>query len=99
VGVWHSLNDPYREDNTLQGQIPVSAESAANMDALYLLLDESSPDERVMKAELARQLGRFAEALKLLEFGFDDRYRHMGTVNVIKELASQRDTRVAEVKR
>lgn len=95
VSAWQALNDPYREDNTAQGPIAIAAEAAANMDALYLLLDATNPNERILKAELARELGRFADALKLLEQSFDDRY--MTTVDCIKELAAKHDTKVAEI--
>ena len=38
-------------------------ETAANMKALFALLDRVKPGERMLRAEIARELGRFPEAL------------------------------------
>jgi DNA polymerase-3 subunit beta len=41
-----------------------------NLDVLLDLLSENKPDQRMMKAEVLRELGRFAEAIKLLQYRF-----------------------------
>jgi hypothetical protein len=68
----------------------------ANLRRLYGLLDEESVDDRLMKAEIARQLGRFDEAIHLLkhEFVQDD---HQAAAARIVELATVGERLVARV--
>lgn len=66
------------------------------MEFLYCLLDESNVHERVMKAELARELGRFQEAISLLQYGFESDQRKF--VDTIKKLAQEQNQIVTEVK-
>lgn len=68
----------------------------ANLRRLYGLLDEESSDDRLMKAEIARQLGRFDESLHLLKHDFvqDD---HLAAAARIAELARCGDRLVARV--
>lgn len=75
---------------------PPGEEMRANMRRLHLLADEELPDDRLMKAELSRQLGRFDEALKTLEFEFT-REEHVAAAERIRELARARETLVAKV--
>ena len=44
-----------------------------NLEVLEKMLDESIQSERLQKAEILRELGRFDESKNLLEFGFDER--------------------------
>lgn len=60
---WRASNDPSRVEGA-RAQIR-SAEAQANLEALYELLCDD-PSEALTKAEVARQLGRHAEALDLL---------------------------------
>ena len=72
----------------------------SNMAALAELLSEADPGDLVLKAELMRELGCFAEGLSLLErlVGHEPvagRFREWG--DLIKRLIRQGDTRVALV--
>jgi hypothetical protein len=57
-----------------------------------LLLEE----QRVLKTELARELGLFEEAKRLLAFPFGSDWRHR--LRVISDLVEQRETNVARVR-
>lgn len=67
-----------------------------NLEALVPLLDECDEDDRVMKAEACRELGRFDAALRLLEIPFEDEL--MQTVDCIRELVVKKDDLVREVR-
>jgi hypothetical protein len=71
-------------------------EMRANMRRLHLLADEELPDDRLMKAELSRQLGRFEEVQHLLAFEFT-REEHVKAAARIRELALAGETMVAKV--
>lgn len=75
---------------------PPGEEMRANMRRLHLLADEELPDDRLMKAELSRQLGRFDEAIKTLDFGFA-REEHIAAAARIRSLAEAGETQVAKV--
>jgi len=67
-----------------------------NMRRLHGMMDEEVSDDRLMKAELSRQLGRFDEALHLLrqEFAQED---HIAAAARIRELAGVGDHKLARV--
>ncbi len=96
VHAWHAFNDARRErrDAPELGDLP--DETAANMKALFALLDRQAPAERMLRAELARELGRFPEALALLNHDFGEDYA--ATAAQIRELAEQGKAGVAQVK-
>jgi hypothetical protein len=52
------------------------------------MLDEKEPNQRILKAEIARELGNFDECLELLSHQFDERYGH--AVGFIKKLAEEK---------
>ena len=56
--------------------------------ALSEMLDETEPNQRILKAEIARELGNFDECLRLLSHPFDERYGH--AVGFIKKLAEEK---------
>ena len=93
IEAWHAANDPQRRDP--RADSPRSPESEANMKVLSLLLDPNDPEQRIMKAELRRELGSFDEAERLLDFPFEEELAP--TVRFIEKLALERDRRVAEV--
>ena len=93
-GFWAS-NDQYRfKDTTLVAQRSPAARR--NLEALYKLLSESQPGSRVLKAEIAREIGDFDSCLSLLNYQFEKEY--LKTVSLIRTLAEKRDSIVAEVK-
>lgn len=67
-----------------------------NLEALSDLLDESDEPQRLMKAEVARHLGRFNEAIRLLAWPFATGYRHQ--IRVIADLCQQQRTEVCLVR-
>jgi hypothetical protein len=71
-------------------------EMRENMRRLHLLLDEEQPDDRLMKAELARQLGRFDEALHLMAYEFA-KEEHQAAGARIAALAREGRCEVAKV--
>jgi hypothetical protein len=48
----------------------------ANMNMLAALLSDTSPEERIMKAELMREMGQFGEVARLLAFSFPRQLKH-----------------------
>jgi len=97
VRAWWCENDPKREkDSEDKSMSDFSAEQPGNLGRLSELLDESKPDERLMKAELARERGLFEEATQLLQFHCPDDFRH--TVETIRSMCVRGDTGVAEIK-
>ena len=65
------------------------------MEALSLLLDPTDPKQRIMKAELHRELGLFDEAERLLDSPFGENLAP--SAKFIGKLALEQDRRVAEV--
>jgi hypothetical protein len=62
-----------------------SKEHVENLKALSALLDESKSDQRIIKAEIAREMGNFEKCLNLLSYQFDEDYGFV--VGFIKKLA------------
>jgi hypothetical protein len=84
--IWWMANDPWRK---LSDPKPVfSPEQVKNLEALSALFDESLPGHRILKAEIARELGRFDECLLLLSYQFEEGYDW--TVGFIKKLAEEK---------
>jgi hypothetical protein len=59
-----------------------------NLKALAVLLDESEPGERILKAEIAREMGNFEECLLLLSYQFEKGFDR--SVSFIKKLAKEK---------
>ena len=96
IRAWHAANDLLRYDPNLPVESVISGAMVENMRAIYSGLDKIDPGERIMMAELSRELGDTDQALQLLEFDFEEGYWVF--VNVIKDLAAKGDRRVAEIK-
>jgi len=92
---WWAGNDRLRDDLTLQPADVFSERAGNNMKCLYESIDVSNDGRRIIKAELARELGLFEEAKRLLSVPIAREYRHV--VKVIVDRAEQHDQRVAEV--
>lgn len=94
LALWWAGNDARRRpDSRAPGP---GFRERANMTALAELLDEADACDRVVKAELMRELGRFEEARALLERPVDPTL--LDLVEVIGWLVDSGDTRVAEVR-
>jgi hypothetical protein len=92
VRAWWSANDGLRPDRS-RGTPSLSAEARANMESLLNSLSESDEQQRLMKAELARELGRFEEAERLLSGEYSEELQH--AVKRICALVKQRSALVA----
>ena len=68
VRYWHAVNDPHREAGAGEDGGPfMNPQHRDNLKALLVLLNEDQePSERIMKAEVFRELGLYREALWLL---------------------------------
>jgi hypothetical protein len=66
------------------------------MEAFALLLDEHDETDRLMKAEIYRELGRFADAEGLLKRPFSEGI--MPAVDLIRELVRQRERKVTKLR-
>jgi hypothetical protein len=65
-----------------------SKEQVENLDALSALFDESLPGHRILKAEIARELGKFDECLLLLSYQFEPDYDW--TVGFLRKLVEEK---------
>lgn len=89
VRLWWATNDPVRrgETNTLSDR--------DNLLKLLALLDDSDPNQRLMAAEVCRELGDFDRASVLLDFPFPEDFNH--AVNLIKKFNEQKDVTVRQM--
>ena len=84
--VWWAANDVWR---WLPNPKPAfSKEHVKNLKSIFVLLDESEPGERILKAEIARELGDFKECLLLLSYQFEPGYDFV--VGFIRKLAEEK---------
>ena len=88
---WWAANDRLRRDSGEAGGA-VPEDTRHNMEALLAGLSEADQQERLMRAELARELGRFDEAVRLLATNYSDELQHV--VRRISDLVKERKTRV-----
>jgi len=86
VWAWRSANDAWRRN---PNATPVfSKDQVQNLKALSDMLDEKEPNQRILKAEIARELGEFDECIRLLSHPFEDGYER--AVGFIKKLAQEK---------
>lgn len=95
VHAWHCFNDTRRDEKNAAELSELSDVAASNMKVLFAMLDRTKPEQRMLRAEIARELGRFPEALGLLNFNFGEDYA--STAARIRELAAQGKAGVAQV--
>lgn len=91
IRLWWAGNDPVRRGEAAS----LSPAHLANLEALVPLLSTSSPEDTLMKADALRALGRFDEALSLLETSEPKGYQL--AVARLRELARARQTNVAKL--
>jgi hypothetical protein len=90
---WWAGNDARRETGKKK---PLSDTEVDNLQALADMLDDGDFDERLMKTEILRELGRFDEARKLLDHPFDEEY--LKAVEIMQELIERGDSFVTEMR-
>jgi hypothetical protein len=81
--LWWLGNDPIRKNKEKR----LSEPHLANLRQFADLLSDDDPNQRLMKAEVLRELSRFDEALHLLEHNFPQDYSQ--AVQRIRQLAEQ----------
>ncbi len=91
---WWRSNDRFRKGGA--DAPPFSEDERANLDALAAALGDADPQRIIMRAEIARELGRFDQCLKLLEGDFDEQLHYI--VRTIRERALDLDARVVKLK-
>ena len=89
---WWAGNEPRRESG-LSTQL--DSFETQNLRAFLTLLDETENSDRIMKAEVLRELGEFNKAENLLAAEFDVQLTPV--VSMIRELIQKRVATVAEV--
>jgi hypothetical protein len=98
IQVWWAANDAVRNPPT-EGAITnpflPGARARDNLEHLVELLDPDKPDERLMKAEALRELGRFEEAQHTLQATLPEQMRE--AVRWIRALVDQREVLVKEM--
>lgn len=67
VHFWWAVNDIIRRNSSAQIPMRYVQKWRENLTKLSVLLDERDPNDRIMKAEIARETGDFAQAVRLLE--------------------------------
>jgi len=95
---WWRKNDAFRgraRKNDGKVGVPKGAASA-NLQALVGLIPGTRMSDRIMKAEILRELGEFKSAIKVLTTVTASNYSWV--VRQIKELCKSKNTRVKELK-
>ncbi len=100
IRAWWANNDSLRfssqDPSKPSHASPVrSAAATANLECLLEQLGTEDPNERIMKAEVARELARFDAAIRILEFNFSSEYAK--TASLIRELAQAKNLLVREI--
>jgi hypothetical protein len=100
ISAWWANNDPLRFSGQDPRKPPYtspvrSTAATANLECLLEQLGTEDPNERLMKAEVARELARFDDAIRILEFNFSSKYTKIASL--IRELAQEKDPIVKEI--
>ncbi len=90
---WWSGNDFRRLDDP--DAPPMSDDEIRNLHAFVTLLNDTDDNDRIMKAEVMRELGLFAEATAILSEPFPEEFSK--AVALIKGLAEQEIASVKEM--
>jgi len=83
---WWKANDAWRWNPNAAPAF--SKDQEQNLNALSAMLDETEPNQRILKAEIARELGNFEECLLLLSYQFGEGYDF--ATNFIRKLAEEK---------
>ena len=86
--LWWAANDPIR---TGKQTVPIDSDWAENLEAFIALLDQENDDERLVLAEVAREVGDFSAAWQLLN-DRDDEYSQF-----LRALIQNNDTKVRRI--
>ena len=90
VWAWRSANDAWRR---VSNATPAFSEAQVqNIKTLSNLLDQTEPNQRILMAEIARELGDFDNCKNLLSYEFADQFNY--AASIIRQLAEEGDSRV-----
>ena len=92
IRTWWAGNDTRRESGQATSLDPFETQ---NLRALVPLLDESEGNDRIMKAEVLRELGEFAASERLLATDYEDGL--LQAVSMIRALSRNGNSVVAEM--
>lgn len=92
IRAWWATNDRCRYFKDESEKRVFSPSETKNLEILYELLDEKIRDERITKAEVARELGRFEKCISLLENLSDGK-----KVLIIRIMAEKKKSGVQEI--
>ena len=92
VRTWWKGNDRRRQDN--ESDQPLSDKEVENLKTLLEMLDENNEHDRILKAEILRELGQFEAAMEMLNVIFDEEVAQ--AVAQINELSEKGDYVVRE---
>jgi len=97
IRAWWCTNDSMRHEKpTKRSKVVFTKDQEDNISRLYELLDEEDPNQRLMKAEIARERGMFDEAMSLLEYKFPEGFDK--AVSVVRGLCKSHSAVLAEIK-
>jgi hypothetical protein len=89
VRLWWAGNDVIRKDPNKE----LSEEQLHHLGILNTLLSEDDSNQRLMRAEVCRELGKFDETMRLLEYRFPEDYSR--AANRIRSFCLKGDSKVA----
>jgi hypothetical protein len=90
VWAWRSANDAWRR---VSNATPAFSEAQIqNIKTLSNLLDQTEPNQRILMAEIARELGDFDNCKNLLSYEFADQFSY--AASIIRQLAEEGDSGV-----
>jgi len=93
--LWRTLNDERRDKVGLGNEL--SNKGRENLKALCLLFDSEIEEERIVLAEIWRELGDFKKAQEMLKKSFRKKWLNK-TASFIKNLAEKSNSSVLKIK-
>jgi hypothetical protein len=90
---WWASNDRYRQHPS--DNMSLAVEGKRNLELLFSMLAVDDASDRIMKAEIARELDRHEECLNLLNHKFEQDLVYVA--DTIRQLAKDGSSRVAEL--
>ena len=86
INAWRSANDAWRWNPNAPPAF--SEKQVKNLKALSAMLYENKLNQRILKAEIVRELGDLEQCLRLLSYQFDKGYDY--AAGFIKKLAEEK---------
>ena len=93
IRAWWKGNDVRRGNK--KNPSGLTKKERANLQTLFKVLDPVDDNQRILMAEIKRELEDFDGAVELLDKTFPDRFSHF--VSTIRKLAKERNPFVAEI--